>query len=289
MTERKNEKYLQLPNGTRIPKLGQGTWFMGEKPSLWQQEVEALRLGIDLGMTLIDTAEMYGEGLAEELVGEAIQGYPQEKLYLVSKVYPHNAGRKRIFTSCENSLKRLGVDYLDLYLLHWRGNIPLAETIECMNELVSLGKIRSWGVSNFDTDDMEELWHTQGGNKCSVNQVLYHINSRGTEYDLQPWLRDHQIPMMAYCPMAHNQCTRNKIIQNIQVREIAQKYDITPEQLLLCFVLKQKYVIAIPKAASSRHVRDNAQVMDITISEDDCEKLDQAFPAPTRKIYLDTL
>lgn len=289
MTQGKIEKHLQLPNGTKIPKLGQGTWYMGEKSTLWQQEVEALRLGIELGMTLIDTAEMYGDGLAEDLVGEAIQGYPREKLYLVSKVYPHNAGRKNIFNSCENSLKRLGVDYLDLYLLHWRGNIPLAETVECMNQLVSQGKIRNWGVSNFDTDDMEELWQTSGGKQCALNQVLYHLNSRGTEYDLQPWLREHQIPMMAYCPMAHSHSTRKKIVQNPLFPEIAQKYDITPEQLLLYFVLKQEYVIAIPKAAHPEHVRENAQVVDITISEDDFQKLDQAFPAPIRKTYLDIL
>jgi diketogulonate reductase-like aldo/keto reductase len=181
---------VTLPDGTIMPKLGQGTWYMGEKRTLWKQEIEALRQGIDLGMTLLDTAEMYGEGLSEELVGEAIHGYARTNLFLVSKVYPHNAGRKKIFDSCNASLKRLGVDYLDGYLLHWRGNIPLSETVECMNELVTQGKVRNWGVSNFDTKDMKELLSINGGNKCAFNQVLYHLNSRGTEYDLQPWLRE---------------------------------------------------------------------------------------------------
>ena len=288
-TEGKIPRYLELPNGTRIPKLGQGTWYMGEKSALWQQEVEALRLGIELGMTLIDTAEMYGEGAAEELVGEAIKPFSRENLYIVSKVYPHNAGRKRIFTSCENSLKRLGVDYLDMYLLHWRGNIPLAETVECMNELAAQGKIRNWGVSNFDTHDMEELMDTPGGGECAVNQVLYHLNSRGTEYDLQPWLRDHRMPLMAYCPMAHNLRTRQKIAQNPIIQDIVQKYDITLEQLLLYFVLQRENVIAIPKASQHNHVKENALTYNISINEEDMSRINNAFPAPKQKTYLDIL
>ncbi|HHY26117.1 MAG TPA: aldo/keto reductase [Desulfitobacterium dehalogenans] len=289
MNQKKIPKEVLLPDGTKIPKLGQGTWYMGEKSQLWQQEVKALAMGIEYGMTLIDTAEMYGEGAAEELVGEAIKPYPRETLCIVSKVYPHNAGRKNIVKSCEASLKRLGVDYLDLYLLHWRGNIPLEETVECMNELVVRGKISHWGLSNFDTEDMKELWQIPGGDRCSTNQVLYHLNSRGTEYDLQPWLKAHQLPMMAYCPMAHNLNTRQRIAQNPLVQEIAQNYGITVEQILLYFVLQQENAIAIPKASQLNHVKENAQVYNISINEEDLHRINSAFPAPQQKTYLDIL
>lgn len=289
VNQRKIPGEVLLPDGVKLPKLGQGTWYMGEKSRLWQQEVKALAMGIEYGMTLIDTAEMYGEGAAEELVGEAIKPYPRETLHIVSKVYPHHAGRKAIFKSCEASLKRLGLDYLDLYLLHWRGNIPLEETVECMNELVAQGKIKHWGVSNFDTEDMEELWQTPGGDRCSTNQVLYHLNSRGTEYDLQPWLKAHRLPMMAYCPMAHNLSTRQRIAQNPVVQEIAQNYGLTVEQILLCFVLRQENVMAIPKASQPDHVKDNAQVYDILIHEEDWRRMNLAFPAPQHKTYLDIL
>lgn len=281
--------HIILPDGTIMPKLGQGTWYMGEQRNKWKQEVEALRLGIDLGMPLIDTAEMYGDGRSEELVGEAICGYERANLFLVSKVYPHNAGRKDIFASCDASLKRLGVGHLDGYLLHWRGNIPLSETVDCMNELVAQGKVRNWGVSNFDTEDMRELWNIKGGSKCAFNQVLYHLNSRGTEYDLQPWLKEHNVPMMAYCPMAHNQSMRKKLVGNSVITAISQKYDLTPEQLLLYFVLKQENVVAIPKAGASGHVKENARVAELNIMEDDQEKLSKEFPAPMNKTVLDML
>ena len=181
-------KTVTLPDGTQVPALGQGTWYLGEQPAVRARELAALRTGIEHGMTLLDTAEMYGGGRSEELVGEAIRPYDREKLFLVSKVYPHNAGRPEIFRSCENSLRRLGTEYLDLYLLHWRGSVPFAETAECMEELVRKGRIRRWGVSNLDTDDMEELWGVPGGAQCQVDQVLYHLGSRGVEYDLLPWL-----------------------------------------------------------------------------------------------------
>lgn len=280
---------VTLPDGTIMPKLGQGTWYMGEKRALWKQEVEAIRLGIDLGMTLIDTAEMYGEGLSEEIVGEAIRGYARTNLFLVSKVYPHNAGRKKIFESCNASLKRLGVDYLDGYLLHWRGNIPLSETVGCMNELVAQGKVKNWGVSNFDIEDMRELWSINGGNKCAFNQVLYHLNSRGTEYDLLPWLKEHNVPMMAYCPMAHNKNMRKELTENQLIIAISQKYDITPEQLILYFVLNQKNVVPIPKAGTSKHVKENASVAALNILKEDIKKLSCEFPAPTKKTFFDML
>ena len=183
------DRFVRLKDGALMPKLGQGTWFLGEDKSKEQDEIKSIKIGIENNMTLIDTAEMYGEGLAEELVGKAIKGYDREKLFLVSKVYPHNAGRRNIFRSCENTLKRMGVEYLDLYLLHWRGAVPLSETVECMEELVKKGKIKRWGVSNFDIDDMKELMTVKDGDKCVVNQVLYHLGSRGIEYSLYPWMK----------------------------------------------------------------------------------------------------
>lgn len=194
------DRFVRLKDGALMPKLGQGTWFLGEDKSKEQDEIKSIKIGIENNMTLIDTAEMYGEGLAEELVGKAIKGYDREKLFLVSKVYPHNAGRRNIFRSCENTLKRMGVEYLDLYLLHWRGAVPLSETVECMEELVKKGKIKRWGVSNFDIDDMKELMTVKDGDKCVVNQVLYHLGSRGIEYSLYPWMKEHNIPVMAYLP-----------------------------------------------------------------------------------------
>ena len=193
---------VALPSGERIPRLGQGTCFMGEDMTRKANEIQALQLGVDLGMTLIDTAEMYGEGLSETLIGEALRGVPREKLFLVSKVYPHHAGRNKIFTSCKNSLGRLGTDYLDLYLLHWKGDIPLAETVWGMEKLVREGYIRYWGVSNFDTADMIELWTVPDGHQCAANQVLYHLGSRNIEFDLLPWLKEHRVPCIAYCPVA---------------------------------------------------------------------------------------
>jgi diketogulonate reductase-like aldo/keto reductase len=284
-----NIQTVTLPDGTAVPKLGQGTWFMGEQAGNRKQELAALGLGIELGLTLIDTAEMYGEGRAEELIGEAISSYDREELFLVSKVYPHNAGRRKIFASCEASLKRLGVDYLDGYLLHWRGNIPLAETVTCMNELVAQGKIRYWGVSNFDTQDMQELWRIDGGKSCALNQVLYHLNSRGTEYDLQPWLKEHHVPLMAYCPIAHSQSMRRKMTENQLVRHMAREYEITTEQLLLAFVLHQENTIAIPKAASPVHVKENALVLTLQLREEDLVLLSKEFPAPMSKTFLDML
>ena len=185
-----------------MPRLGMGTWMLGEHLSIYQQEKKALQAGIDAGFTLIDTAEMYGNGLSEKLIGNTIQGYSREKLFLVSKVYPHNAGRPQIYDSIDQTLHNLKTDYLDMYLLHWRGSIPLEETVDAMEELVKKGKIRSWGVSNLDTSDMKELFSVPNGDHCQVDQVLYHLGSRGIEYDLMPWLEEHQTPIMAYCPLA---------------------------------------------------------------------------------------
>lgn len=280
-------KQLLLNDGTMIPKLGQGTWFMGENRAKRANEIESLREGVAQGMTLIDTAEMYGEGLSESLIGEAISGLDRSKLFLVSKVYPHNAGRQRIFDCCDATLRRLKTDYLDLYLLHWRGSVPLSETVECMEELVKMGKIKRWGVSNFDISDMEELWSVPNGTHCAVNQVLYHLGSRGVEYALLPWMEEHGVPLMAYCPLAQAGSLRRELLGSNAVRKVAEKNGLTETQVLLAFVLHHNNVLAIPKAGSPQHVQENAQMMNFELSQEDYEILSSAFPAPNRKTYLD--
>lgn len=276
-----------LPDGSEIPRLGQGTWRVGENAQAEETEIQSLRTGIELGMGLIDTAEMYGEGGAEAVIGKAVQGVSRDSLYLVSKVYPQNAGRGQMFTSCEESLKRLGTDYLDLYLLHWPGSIPLEETVECMEELVSQGKIKRWGVSNFDIDDMEALFAVPNGNRCTVNQVLYHLGSRGIEYDLLPWMRRHSMPVMAYCPIAQAGALRSKMLSDETVVRIAQEKGLTVVQLLLAFVLSQPDMIAIPKAANPVHLKENAVAAGIILTDEERRALDAAFPAPTMKTMLD--
>lgn len=276
-----------LPDGTHVPALGQGTWYMGDDPARRAQEIETLRTGIACGMTLIDTAEMYGEGAAERLVGAAIEGYDRESLFLVSKVYPHKADRAHIFASCEASLARLGTDYLDLYLLHWREDVPLAETVECMEELQRRGLIRRWGVSNFDVADMEDLMHVPGGSACATNQVLYHLGSRGIEFDLLPWQREHGIPTMAYCPLAQGGRLTRGLLDDATVRDIAALHDATSAQVLLAFAIREGDVIAIPKASTPAHARDNAEAARLNLSTEDIARLSQRFPAPTEKVPLD--
>lgn len=281
------DRFVRLKDGALMPKLGQGTWFLGEDKSKEQDEIKSIKIGIENNMTLIDTAEMYGEGLAEELVGKAIKGYDREKLFLVSKVYPHNAGRRKIFRSCENTLKRMGVEYLDLYLLHWRGAVPLSETVECMEELVKKGKIKRWGVSNFDIDDMKELMTVKDGDKCVVNQVLYHLGSRGIEYSLYPWMKEHNILVMAYCPMAQGASLKHELMINKELIKIAEKYDLSIPELLLAFILQKDNIIAIPRTSNPQHALRNAKVADVKIDEGDLEIMDREFPAPDRKVYLD--
>lgn len=285
----KNQQNLvKLADGTEVPAIGQGTWYMGENPREKDKEVRALRLGIELGMTLIDTAEMYGEGGAEIVAGEAIKGV-RDKVFLVSKVYPHNAGLNRISTACENSLKRLGTDHLDLYLLHWRGGVPLKETIEGMERLKKQGKILRWGVSNFDTDDMQELFECSNGKNCVTNQVLYHLGSRGIEFDLMPWLGESKVPIMAYCPIAKGGQLRRELLKNQVVNEIAQRHNAAPIQILLAWAIRSGNVIAIPKAVQEEHVIENAEASFIYLSQEDLEKLDAVFPRPGRKMSLDIL
>ncbi|MDO4265481.1 MAG: aldo/keto reductase [Eubacteriales bacterium] len=280
-------KMVTLPDGVRVPAVGQGTWYLGENKGTEAQEIEALRAGIDAGLTLIDTAEMYGSGASERLIGKAIQGFDREKLFLVSKVYPHNAGRAHIFQSCENSLRRLGTDYLDLYLLHWRGSVPFRETVECMQELIRRGLIRRWGVSNLDIDDMEELWRVPGGSGCSVNQVLYHAASRGIEYSLLPWMRTHGVPLMAYCPLAQAGDLDWKLYESQVLQEIADAHHASIAQVLIAFAIRDGSTIAIPRSGKKAHTLDNAKAAALVLSEAELARIDQAFPAPRRKEPLD--
>ncbi len=281
-------KTVTLMDGTRIPALGQGTWYMGEDPLKHDSEIETLRWGIENGMTLIDSAEMYGEGAAEELVGQAIQGYDRSSLFLVSKVYPWNADRDHIFSSCEQSLKRMKTSSLDLYLLHWRGNVPLAETVDCMEELVDQGMIKRWGVSNFDTLDMKELMDA-GGYNCMCDQVLYHLGSRGVEYDLLPWLKKNGMALMSYCPLAHSGALRRKIASSPVVQKVADAHQATAAQVMLAFVIHDSSVFAVPKASSLEHVKENCGAMDLRLSDEEYAALSSTFPAPTHKVELDML
>ncbi|MBL7636223.1 aldo/keto reductase [Atlantibacter hermannii] len=275
-------------HSTPIPAIGQGTWYMGENAAQRRQEVAALQRGIDLGLTLIDTAEMYAEGGAEKVVGEAIRGR-RDEVYLVSKVYPWNAGGQKAQAACEASLKRLGTDYLDLYLLHWRGNIPFEETIAAMESLMAQGKIGRWGVSNLDIDDMQTLWKLQGGQQCATNQVLYHLGSRGIEYDLLPWCAERHLPVMAYCPLAQAGRLRDDLMRNAVVNAIAQEKNITAAQLLLAWVIRHPGVLAIPKASDMKHVEENAAALDVKLTAQDIEQLDAAFAPPDRKMPLDVV
>lgn len=275
-------------SGTAVGPIGQGTWALGEDPTSYIREVKALQAGIEAGMTLLDTAEMYGEGRAEQLLGEAIRGYDREKLYLVSKVYPHNAGRENIITSCKNSLSRIGTDYLDLYLLHWKGDVPFSETVECMEELKAKGLIREWGVSNLDTDDMVVLSQIPGGENCATDQVLYHLGSRGIEYDLLPWLQQREIPVMAYCPLAQAGSLRRGLLKSPAVLEVANAHSATPSQILLAFLLSRTGVLPIPRSGRTEHTLENSGASEIILTSDGLALLDRAFPPPSRKVTLDT-
>ncbi len=276
-------KTVRLPAGEQVPALGQGTWFMGEDRSARKQEVAALQAGLDLGLTLIDTAEMYAEGGAEEVVGEALQGR-RAQAFLVSKVYPHNASRQGAIAACERSLKRLKTDRIDLYLLHWRGQYPLAETVEAFEALQRAGKIRHWGVSNLDLDDMQELWGVKGGPACAANQLLYNLGRRGIEWDLRPWLQDKGLPVMAYSPIEQARLLRHKGLQ-----DFARRHGMTAAQAVLAWLLAQEGVIAIPKSASLAHVRENAAARDITLEAAQLKELDRLFAPPAGPSPLEML
>ena len=277
-------KQLSLPSGRGMPVLGQGTWYMGEDPGARADEVAALRLGLDLGMTLVDSAEMYGEGGAEEVVGEAIAGR-RDEVFLVSKVYPHNADRTGVRAACERSLRRLGTDRLDLYLLHWRGGVPLEETLDAFARLREQGKILDFGVSNFDQDDLLETAALEHGGEVAVNQVLYNLAQRGIEWDVLPWCRRHGMPVMAYSPLESGVADQRALLGNARLREVAQRHDATPAQVALAWLLRQDGVVVIPKAVQPAHVRANRAALDLAprLSDADLAALDAGFPPPKRQ------
>ncbi|MBK1839707.1 aldo/keto reductase [Azospirillum sp. YIM B02556] len=271
-------KRVTLPDGTEVPALGQGTWMMAEGRGDRAAEIAAIRAGIDRGLTLIDTAEMYGDGASEELVGEAIAGR-RDGLFVVTKVLPSNASRTGTVKACERSLKRLGLDRIDLYLLHWRGGVPLEETVEAFETLIQAGKIARWGVSNFDVDDLEELAEATDLHGCAVNQVLYNPEHRGIEYDLLPFQHTARMPVMAYSPIGQG----GRLLRSPALLAVAKRHDATPAQVAIAWALRQQGVIAIPKAGSTVHAIENAEAVKLTLTAEDIAEIDKAFPPPKRK------
>ncbi|PWC57703.1 oxidoreductase [Azospirillum sp. TSH7] len=271
-------KRVTLPDGTEVPALGQGTWMMAEGRGDRAAEIAALRAGIDRGMTLIDTAEMYGDGASEELVGEAIAGR-RDRLFIVTKVLPSNASRIGTVKACERSLKRLGIDRIDLYLLHWRGGVPLEETVEAFQSLIQAGKIARWGVSNFDVDDLEELAEITDLQGCAANQVLYNPEHRGIEYDLLPFQHTARMPLMAYSPIGQG----GRLLRSPALLAVAKRHDATPAQVAIAWALRQQGVIAIPKAGTTEHALQNAEAVKLTLTAEDIAEIDKAFPPPKRK------
>lgn len=274
---------LQLPSGQTIPVLGMGTWRMGENAKNRQAEIDALQYGLDLGFSLIDTAEMYGEGGAEAVIAQAI-ATRRSDVFLVSKVYPHNASKQGAIAACERSLKRLQTDYLDLYLLHWRGSIPLADTLEAFQTLQQVGKIRSYGVSNFDTEDMQEAIALPGGTAIATNQVLYNLTRRGIEWNLLPWCRQHSMPIMAYSPIEQGRLLNHRVL-----KAIAQDREVTTAQIAIAWLLHQEEVIVIPKSSRIEHVKQNFAALDLRLNAEELAMLDSAFPPPTRSVPLEML
>jgi diketogulonate reductase-like aldo/keto reductase len=266
-----------LPLGEAVPVLGQGTWGMAEGKHSRDDEIAALRTGLDLGMTLIDTAEMYADGGAERLVADAIHAR-RDDVFIVTKVLPQNASRNGTIAACERSLRRLRTKWIDLYLLHWRGSIPLQETLEAFDELIQLGKIRYWGVSNFDVSDMEEVFGLPGGSSVTTDQVLYNLTRRGIEFDLLPWCCERKIPIMAYSPIE-----QGRVLEHPELQRIAKQHGAKPSQVALAWVLRQDKVIAIPRAGVPAHVRENRAALDVRLTKEDLADLDRAFPPPTRK------
>jgi diketogulonate reductase-like aldo/keto reductase len=273
----------RLPSGETVAALGQGTWYLGESPQRRRHEIAALRLGLDLGMTLIDTAEMYGNGAAEKLVGEAIAGRRQE-VFLVSKVLPQHATARGTIAACEGSLRRLNTDVIDLYLLHWRGRVPLWETLDAFVTLIEAGKIRYWGVSNFDVIDMEELRMLPGGDEVATDQVLYNLTRRGIEADLLPMCQQRHVPIMAYSPIE-----QGRLLDHPGLLRVAARHHATPAQVALAWVLRVECAIAIPRTGTPEHVRDNCAALDVRFSKEDLAELDRAFPLPNGKVPLEML
>ena len=274
---------LKLPSGQAMPILGMGTWQMGESTRNRQREIAALRHGLDLGLSLIDTAEMYGEGGAETVIAEAMSKRRSE-VFLVSKVYPHNASKQGTIAACERSLKRLNTDYLDLYLLHWRGSVPLMETLAAFQTLQQAGKIRAYGVSNFDVKDMEEVSQLKGGKAIVTNQVLYNLTRRGIEWNLLPWCRQHDLPIMAYSPIE-----QGRLLNDHTLMAVAQARGVTTAQVAIAWLLHQEGVIVIPKASRIEHIEQNYAALELKLSAEELTTLEAAFPPPAKPVPLEML
>ena len=276
-------KTVRLPSGEQVPAFGIGTWRIGDDARTRAEEIATLRLALDLGARLIDTAEMYGEGRAESLIAEAIRGR-RDEAFIVSKVYPHNASRKGAVAACDRSLKRLATDRIDLYLLHWRGTIPLAETMEAFMALRDAGKIRHFGVSNLDVEDMQELWTVPGGSGIATNQVLYNLSRRGAEWALLPWLRKHRVPVMAYSPVE-----QGRLLNDRKLSEFARSHRMTPAQAALAWLLAKDDVIVIPKTGSRERLKENLAALERPLTQQQLAELDRLFPPPKEPSSLEML
>lgn len=275
--------------GQTVPAIGIGTWHMGDDPQTRASEIATIQAGLAAGARVIDTAEMYGSGRAESLVGEALQGVDRQQVFLISKVLPENASRDRMQRSVEASLQRLGTDYLDLYLYHWRGNVPLAETVSELQRLQDQGLVKAWGVSNFDVADLDELWALPQGPNAQANEDLYHLGSRGLDYAVLPWQRQHHLPLIAYSPVAQGDAWGQHLTTNPVVRQLAEKYQVSIYQILLAWVIRHDQVLAIPQTSSVAHMRQNLAAGDLTLSAADLTALDGQYPAPTHKLPLDVI
>ncbi|WP_066196100.1 aldo/keto reductase [Gracilibacillus timonensis] len=279
---------VQLLHKDRFP-IGMGTWHMGDYPAHRKQEIEAIRYGLANGMEVIDTAEMYGDGNAERLVGEAIQDLDREQIFLISKFYPHHAKDPSLGRALEHSLQRLGTDHLDMYLLHWKSSTPLEQTIQDLENYVQQGKIRSWGVSNFDAEDIEDMWRIEGGRNCAANQVLYHVGSRGMEYDLLPLQAKQSLPMIAYSPIAQGDKRGVPVHKKEVLQQIAKQHGVTVFQVMLAWVIRHNQVLAIPQSSDVKHMQANIDAAAIQLSDEELKLLDKAFPEPTSKQPLDII
>ncbi|MBI0002735.1 aldo/keto reductase [Bartonella sp. M0177] len=276
-------KTVTFPNGSIVPALGQGTWGMGEGISPEDIEADSLRAGLDLGLKLIDTAEMYGNGGSERVVGKALVGR-RDDAFVVSKVLPSHASRTGTIEACERSLKNLKIEQIDLYLLHWQSSVPLSETVEALEKLVTQGKIGAWGVSNFDTALMQNLAEIAKKGHIATNQILYNLSRRGPEFDLIPWCENHNIPVMAYAPIEQGRMMKNRDLMNL-----AGKLNVAPSVLALAWVIRNPLMIAIPKTSSIKHLRENAKALAITLDHEVLQALDEIFLPPTRKQPLEVI
>jgi diketogulonate reductase-like aldo/keto reductase len=279
---------FELPSGRAVSRLGQGTWMMGESRRQRAAEVAALRLGLDLGLSLVDTAELYASGRSEAIVGEAVSGRRGE-VFIVSKVLPQNAARERCIEACNRSLRQLKTDYLDLYLLHWRGTVPLAETLEAFAELERAGKVRRYGVSNFDVRDMEQTFATPHGQRVAANQVLYNLRRRGCEWALAPWCRERGVVVMAYSPFGSSGADLRALLGNATLRAVGERHGATAAQVALAWLLTKPGVVTIPKAATAEHVRENRAALDLALTEEDLREIDAAFPPPRKAKRLEMI